>query len=251
MFGPEPAEREEMARLLPVPAERDLPGNRRRLLKDCLMNEIQPAPAPANTLRPNRRRRLALVAVPLAAAAVFGVVTARAAGHSGTSGRADAQAAPHTATDAAPSTAASPAKDEPIEITNAAYTLKRTGSGEVDLSISDGTGRLLDLPTLQRDLNRMGVPALVYAGTKDCAYVPRADRDDDAPWKTVSLRLDKAHKPYVAIRPDRLKPGEHLLIDFGYALTDPKNAAYGMTAGPHSGPAPACMPAMPGHFGRV
>jgi hypothetical protein len=44
-FEPTPAEREEMARLLPVPADRDLPGSRHRLFKDYLMTQIQPSPA--------------------------------------------------------------------------------------------------------------------------------------------------------------------------------------------------------------
>ncbi|MHC5905074.1 CU044_5270 family protein [Streptomyces sp. S6] len=66
---PSEAERAEMARLLPVPADRDLLPGRQRLLKDYLMTEIQQdTAAPSPSRRP--RRRLALVAVPLAAGAV-------------------------------------------------------------------------------------------------------------------------------------------------------------------------------------
>ncbi|MFF3404549.1 CU044_5270 family protein, partial [Streptomyces sp. NPDC002659] len=67
---PTPAEREEMARLLPVPAaERDLPGRRHQLLKDHVMREIQQTTAAA-TAKSRPRRRLAFVAIPLAASAM-------------------------------------------------------------------------------------------------------------------------------------------------------------------------------------
>lgn len=64
------AEREEMARLLPAPTERDLPGRRHQLLKDHLMREIQHNAAVGTaTSRPRPRRRWAFAAVPLAAGA--------------------------------------------------------------------------------------------------------------------------------------------------------------------------------------
>ncbi|MFD3330968.1 hypothetical protein [Streptomyces sp. NPDC058701] len=76
---PTQVEREELARLLPVPAERDLPGGRHQLLKDHLMREIQhtlPEPAPSTdrqlkAMRKQRKRlawRLGLPAAVLAAA---------------------------------------------------------------------------------------------------------------------------------------------------------------------------------------
>ncbi|MGW2183694.1 CU044_5270 family protein [Streptomyces sp. NPDC001732] len=68
---PTQAEREEMARLLPVPAERDLPGRRHQLLKDHLMREIQHNTNTATARpRPRYRRRLAFTAIPLAAGAM-------------------------------------------------------------------------------------------------------------------------------------------------------------------------------------
>ncbi|MET9652176.1 CU044_5270 family protein [Streptomyces sp. NPDC006460] len=68
---PTQAEREEMARLLPVPAERDLPGRRHQLLKDHLVREIRHN-TDAATARPRTRyrRRLAFMAIPLAAGAM-------------------------------------------------------------------------------------------------------------------------------------------------------------------------------------
>ncbi|MEU2238753.1 CU044_5270 family protein [Streptomyces sp. NPDC018338] len=70
---PTPAEREEMARLLPVPAERDRPGRHHQALKDQLLREFRqdagPAAAPAAKPRFGVRR-LTIVAVPLAAGAL-------------------------------------------------------------------------------------------------------------------------------------------------------------------------------------
>jgi hypothetical protein len=72
---PTRAEREEMARLLPVPAERDLPGSRHQLLKGLLMHEIQQkTAAPQQPRIP--RRRLAFVAVPLVAGAMAAALAA-------------------------------------------------------------------------------------------------------------------------------------------------------------------------------
>ncbi|MQY05179.1 CU044_5270 family protein [Actinomadura macrotermitis] len=69
--GPNPAERAELAGLLPAPGDPDLSGSRHRLLKEHLMLEIQ---EPAPTRRPRRRLAVAALAVPLAAAAVAGAV---------------------------------------------------------------------------------------------------------------------------------------------------------------------------------
>lgn len=68
-----PAEREELARLLPCPGEPVLPNDRLLQLEDHLMQEITRESAPA--VRPVRpRRRFALMAVPLGTAAVLGAV---------------------------------------------------------------------------------------------------------------------------------------------------------------------------------
>ncbi|MFF7736602.1 CU044_5270 family protein [Streptomyces sp. NPDC007984] len=64
---PTQAEREEVARLLPAPAERDLPGHRHQNLKDQLMREFQHSTAAATEPRRRYRRRLAWAAVPLVA----------------------------------------------------------------------------------------------------------------------------------------------------------------------------------------
>ncbi|MGW9441194.1 CU044_5270 family protein [Streptomyces sp. NPDC055607] len=61
----------EVARLLPVPAERALPGGRHHILKEHLMREVARGTAvDADAFRPRPRRRWALAAVPLAAGAL-------------------------------------------------------------------------------------------------------------------------------------------------------------------------------------
>ncbi|MFB7358572.1 CU044_5270 family protein [Streptomyces gardneri] len=66
---PTPAEHEEIARLLPVPAERDRPARHHQALKDQLLREFRQDAAPAAKPRFGVRR-LTLVAVPLAAGAL-------------------------------------------------------------------------------------------------------------------------------------------------------------------------------------
>ncbi len=82
-----PAEREELARLLPSPGDPVLPRDRHLLLKDHLMHEITPraehesiTPAPkAPRPRPRPRRRLVLIALPaVTAAAVTAALVAGA-----------------------------------------------------------------------------------------------------------------------------------------------------------------------------
>jgi hypothetical protein len=64
----DPAERAELARLLPAPGEPELPADRHLLLKDAFLQQIteQPAAAP--------RRRLILLAAPVVAAALVAVI---------------------------------------------------------------------------------------------------------------------------------------------------------------------------------
>lgn len=66
---PGPGQIEELARLLPVPVERDLPAGRRRLFKELMMQEID------QKTRPRRRvlRRPAFLVPVLAAAAALAV----------------------------------------------------------------------------------------------------------------------------------------------------------------------------------
>src|SRR5688500_5922503 len=63
----DPAERAELARLLPPPDSPALPADRHRLLKDAVLHRITQAP-------PRSRRRWALFAAPVTALAVVAVL---------------------------------------------------------------------------------------------------------------------------------------------------------------------------------
>ena len=71
-----------LAALLPVPAERDLPAGRQRILKEHLMTEVratQPDRRAAPSWRPHRKIFFAAGASMLAARAVMGTAAPRAA----------------------------------------------------------------------------------------------------------------------------------------------------------------------------
>jgi hypothetical protein len=77
---PGPGEREELARLVPAPVERDLPNGRHRLLKEHVMTQIRQEPqsaVPPPRRRSRRRvltRRRVVAGAVVAAAAVTAVV---------------------------------------------------------------------------------------------------------------------------------------------------------------------------------
>lgn len=73
--------RAELARLLPVPAERDLPAHRQQALKEHLMSELRLAGSPPAGPATHRRRRPAIV-VAIAAAAVAAAALALLPGNS-------------------------------------------------------------------------------------------------------------------------------------------------------------------------
>ncbi|MBO4259964.1 hypothetical protein [Streptomyces griseorubiginosus] len=143
---------------------------------------------------------------------------------------------------------ATPARATPVQqpqrITTAAYTLQREADGRVRLAISGPDGRLLDTARLQRDLNRLGVPAVVYAGDPACTATPTSS-GDDAPSATWRIELAKGGKPVLTVRPDRIAAGQHLLVAFPLVRTDPGRAAYVITAGRIDGTPPTCVPAWP------
>ncbi|ARP68816.1 hypothetical protein LK07_02440 [Streptomyces pluripotens] len=133
---------------------------------------------------------------------------------------------------------------QPQKITTAAYTLQREDDGRVRVAISDPAGKLLDTGRLQRDLNRLGVPAVVYAGDPRCTDTPTSPGDHSSN-KTWDIELTKGGKPVLSVRPDRIPAGQHLLVAFPLLRTDPDRAAYAITAGRIDGTPPACVPAWP------
>lgn len=133
---------------------------------------------------------------------------------------------------------------QPQKITTVSYTVQRQNDGRVRLAISDPSGRLLDTARLQRDLNRLGVPAAVYAGDPQCTDTPTTTADA-SPHDTWHIELTKGGKPVLSVRPDRIPAGQHLLVAFPLARTDPGHGAYVIQAGRFTGTAPACVPALP------
>jgi hypothetical protein len=85
----DPVDTAELGRLLPAPADPDLPSDRHRLLREHLMREIhQHDPAAAATRRRHRtRRRVAFTVAPVAVAAAAAVAVVAVAGLSGHPGR--------------------------------------------------------------------------------------------------------------------------------------------------------------------
>ncbi|OIJ88405.1 hypothetical protein [Streptomyces colonosanans] len=253
-FRPDPAEREEMARLLPVPAERDLPAGRHQLFKDYLMNEIHHDADPDAAVPARSRRRKAFLAIPLATAVAAGAVfTALATGHATN----PVQANQHSSS------------GQPLKITAAAYTLQQEDHGLVRLAIIDPAGKL-DLPGLQRDLDRLGVPARVYAGDPNCPTpadpsssptstpdpIPTAPASQPEVSRTPS-GLASEHpasswrvevnngKPVLYVRPDKIPAGQKLMVSFPLAHTEPDHAWSIIEGRTIDGTPPACIPAPP------
>ncbi|MEU6145874.1 hypothetical protein ABZ848_36720 [Streptomyces sp. NPDC047081] len=151
----------------------------------------------------------------------------------------------HRSATPAPGRATGPAvTSQPQRITTAAYTLQREDDGRVRLAITDAAGKLLDTARLQRDLNSLGVPALVYTGDPKCTKPPTGT-GDDSPRETWSIELAKGGKPVLSVRPDRIPAGQHLLVAFPLARTDPDHAGYVIQAGRIEGTPPTCVPALP------
>ncbi len=83
----------ELARLLPAPAERDLPAGRQRALKEHLMTELRPVGSPpAGRPAPRRRRKPAIIIAAAGAAAVAAAATALTLLPANTSGASPAAA---------------------------------------------------------------------------------------------------------------------------------------------------------------
>ncbi|WP_432172733.1 CU044_5270 family protein [Streptomyces sp. Tue6028] len=167
----ESAERADAARLLPVPAARDLPDDRLRVLKEHLMSEVRqsvPVAGPeavaadAVAARRRRRRRWVQVVAPLAAAAVAAVVLTAGVDHSR---HADtARPAPSKASMLLENAAAVVSRDPAVKVGHHQYVYIRSVSagrdnplqakwtdkhGQVHKKYSKVAGKLTELQTLR------------------------------------------------------------------------------------------------------
>lgn len=263
------AEQEELARLLPAAAVPELPSHRHHLLKDHLMNTVTDNSGPTAA-----RRSLTLrLALPLGlAAAVAGVAFTALPGHP-----TPRSTTATSATSATPSTPSSGAPQSLSPMVPAAYTLQKTNSDLVTLTTT-GTASGIDLDSLQRDLDRIGVHSRVYAGDPQCP----SDSDTPTPTPTgegvpgppgpkpapisssdqAALNAQAAAEAQqrlaqdgwdieasglngfvLTIRPSKLPADQLLYLYFPLARTSPAHGASEFEAGMLTGPAPACMPA--------
>src|SRR4051812_4153380 len=73
--GPDPVLREQLARLAPPPAEREIPAGRHDTVRELLMQEVRTTP----TKQPNRPRRALLGSRPSGRFAFAGAIAAASA----------------------------------------------------------------------------------------------------------------------------------------------------------------------------
>ncbi|MFJ9968748.1 hypothetical protein [Streptomyces avermitilis] len=234
--SPQSSEREELFRLLPAPADPDLPRDRHRLLKEHLMNHVQ-----EETRLATRRWRLATrIAAPVALAAAAAGIAVNVGQQSG---NADTVAA------------------GPDRISNVAYTLDREANSTVRMSMQVEGGLLkcvngkcttpgetfpgrikvvADAADLQADLNRMGVHARVYREGSGCVVVPKDARQDEKAGRAVIGKIHRENNQLItAIHRDKLPKNSTLLVtlpsksDKGYGL-------FGVEV--YKGDFPACHP---------
>lgn len=207
--GPTPAERQELARLLAIPAERDLPEGRREHLKEFLMHEIEQTSgtpqsatepgAPLPDARRPRRWKPAAAGVLVAAVAAVAAVALSAGG--GDTGHAQA-----------------PAASAPHRITTDDYVLAQQSGGRVRISFTKGP-RLFDAEKFQADLRRMGVPALVLGRAQVCAVTRTGEPAPppvevpvhDAPESVFRVEENGAGIAYV-VRPAGIPHGSELAL---------------------------------------
>ncbi|MFI2367548.1 hypothetical protein [Streptomyces sp. NPDC018833] len=218
----EPLDHTELARLLPAPGDPVLSEDRQRLLEDFLMNNVTEDPRPA---RPRRRLAVRLAAPVALAACLAGTVLALD------------QTTPHS-TSPVIATDRATASNLPQRISTVAYTLNRERRGTVTVTIREA-GAQPDLAQLQRDLERMGVPARVYQDDPTCPM----DKGEDPELGYTTLKaIGFQHRNgaiTASIHPRQIPAGTHLEILFPRPA---KGTAYAdaFAFGLRKGKAPDC-----------
>ncbi|MGW4379005.1 hypothetical protein [Kitasatospora sp. NPDC004531] len=230
-----------LRRLLPVPADRDFPAGREHQREDHLMNSLLNLSRRDEERREAgaKRRRLGVrIALPAGVvAAAAGVVLA-----------------------------ALPAQSA------AAYTLQSAGDGTVKLTVVNPAGKI-DLAKVQRELDRLGVRARVYAGDPDCqapaplpstpaspapggapspeasqapSLEPSLEPNSSSQPDGLSWTLGREHGKLVLIlNPARIPADKLVQIVFPLAKTDASHGAAVIMGGLVDPPGPDCAPALP------
>ncbi|MEZ0065001.1 hypothetical protein ABIA32_000989 [Streptacidiphilus sp. MAP12-20] len=231
------AEREELAGLLPAAAAPELSRGRHLLLKEHLMSTVT-----ENSQRTAKRRTLTLrLALPVGlAAAVAGVALTAGAGHP-----------------AAPTPGLAAGSQSPVSIGDVAYTVQSSGDDTVRLTVLD-PNKPVDVPRLQRDLDRLGVRSHVYAGEPGCqAPAPKSPPVDSSDAALNAMNGDsrtrlayfgwdissEGVKQVLTVHPSRIPTGEQIFIYLPLARTSPANGFRELEAALMTNPAPSCMPA--------
>ncbi|MEV7938282.1 hypothetical protein AB0O82_19345 [Kitasatospora sp. NPDC088264] len=227
----EQTEREELVRLLPAPAAPELPPGRHLLLKEHLMDTVTD-----NSRRTARRRSLALrLALPAGlAAALVGALLATGPGRPAPDARhqdAQHQDAQHPADGTGHALG---------RVDNAAYTLEG-GDDLVKLTILEQY-KPVDPDQLQRDLDRFGIPARVYAGQPGCRASEPETPDNQEGQDSWDMHTEGAGPLVLTVRPRAVPAGLKLFIYLPFAGTDPAHSSREMHTGLMRSPGPACMP---------
>ncbi|MFE6054292.1 hypothetical protein ACFQ6N_26365 [Kitasatospora sp. NPDC056446] len=211
------ADREELTRLLPAATAPELSPGRHLLLKEHLLDSITDTPR-----RTPRRRGLLLgAALPVGlAAALAGVLLA-----TGTDG------SPAGADDSGRSLGSAE---------NAGYTLE-SAQDVVRLTILEQY-KPVDTQQLQRDFDRFGIRARVYAGEPGCQTKrPEQPRNVDlnAGW---DIEVRPGNEPMVlTVHPRELPKGTEIFVYLPLAKTDPANSFRELEAGLMKSPGPSCL----------
>ncbi|WP_042408968.1 hypothetical protein [Streptacidiphilus carbonis] len=230
------AEREELARLLPAAGDPELSPSRHLLLKEHLMNTVADHNRRIRARRPRSRRTLALrIALPAGLAAA-GIAIAASAGH-------PAAGTPHASH--GPVTA--------VTISAAGYTLQSSTDHTVTLTVVNAKNEI-DLVGLQRDLDRVGAHAHVYAGDPTCNNgisvinngpalqgLPGAPASDST---HAGLNVaDEGRATVLKVTPDKIPADDTLYLYFPLARTSPADTYRDFQIGMLRGTIPTCLPA--------
>ncbi|MFC5745374.1 hypothetical protein [Actinomadura rugatobispora] len=179
-------ERDELARLLPAPAERELPGERRRAIKEFMMGELREAPGPAQRGRRRLWRRPVVLIPALAAATALAVGLSAAVGQT------------------------------------PAYAVAENADGTITIEIH----RWEDAKKLQADLRAMGVNIVVdfVPGGKRCRPPRITDPAPREQYRHTLLTFVESHHVSMGfvtkLGPSAIKPGQTAVIEYYH----PENA---------------------------
>ena len=203
---------DELARMLPVPGERDLPAARKQILKEHLMTELRQADKPARTRRPRRRTVLVAGAV-LTAVAVAATAVGMRAAHTQPAAR-PAKAAHASVTAAellAKIASAAAAQPSPV-VRDSEFTYIRSEVAYTDDTIVDGH----ETSTMEKLHERqiwLPVANLCVTGL----LIENGQSDLLSPFPVVNGKVDTSPSPGT-LHPNFTCPSEGHLGDATYRL---------------------------------